>query len=753
VDTRGGDRAAGEPGSGEAAVRARAGDEGAADTRPATKLPGRPAAGRALGWPWLLAIALCAWSVRALVAQQLGQTPLYRWPQLDAREMLAWAERIAQGDLAVSSHPTHGPLYPLVLGALLRLTGESLAAVRLLQSVLGAATCAVTAAAAARLFGRRAGIGCGLLLAVYGPLVLVDTQLWEEAVLLPLLAVVLWLLTLERPSLWTASAMGAALGLAAVARPTALVLLPLVLYRLWRAAPRRKLALVLASLLVAAAVAPAVAAASRASGGFVFVRGFGALNVWMGNDPAGGGVQNARLGGAWDRLEAEPYRQGLLRPSKVESYFLRKALRRAAADPLGLARALGSKLLWLFQDEEVREIHSPDFFRAQSAALRWLPGFGLLLPLAICGGWSAWRERRVPWMVVGYIGFLSATVVLLVYGMRYRLPIVPGVAIFSGAGAVAVARALRGAAATARWRQAAVPLALLVGGALLAHARRYPPNRNFAEEWALTGSSLEENGRLDEAEQAFAKAREADPRSALGWDGLGRVRSRQERWDEAAAAFRKAVSLDSGYRRSHYHLALVYERQGRPGDAERELSAALAISPFYPPCEQELGSLRLSRGDLDGAEKTYRRLLEREPRTAGALLGLARVAGARGRPAEGVDYARRAVALDPDEEQGWFLLGTLATGAGDAGTASEAVAALGRLRGESAPEVVLIAAGVDHLRGDYAQADAKLRGLLFTSPSSQAVELFLRNAGAMGQRAAAETWLASLRLPFFAPPG
>src|SRR6202011_1903665 len=124
--------------------------------------------------------------------------PLYRWPQLDAREMLAWAERIAQGDLAVSSHPTHGPLYPLVLGALLRLTGESLAAVRLLQSVLGAATYAVTAAAAARLFGRRAGIGCGLLLAVYGPLVLVDTQLWEEAVLLPLLAVVLWLLTLER---------------------------------------------------------------------------------------------------------------------------------------------------------------------------------------------------------------------------------------------------------------------------------------------------------------------------------------------------------------------------------------------------------------------------------------------------------------------------------------------------------------------------------------------------------------------------
>jgi tetratricopeptide (TPR) repeat protein len=734
------------------AARALAGERAsAAEAGPAPVT--RQAASRVLGWPWMLAIALIAWSVRALVAHQLGQTPLYRWPQLDARELLEWARRIAQGDFAVAPHPTHGPLYPLVLGGLLRLTGDSLAAVRLFQIVLGAAACAVTASAAARLFGRSAGIACGLLLALYGPLVLVDTQLWEEVVLLPLLVVVLWLLTLERPSPWTASAMGAALGLAAVARPTALVLLPLVLYRLWRAAPRRKLALAVASLLVVVAVLPAVVAASRASDGFVFVRGFGALNVWMGNDPAGGGVQNARLGGAWDRLEAEPYRHGLLRPGEVESYFMRKALRRAAADPLGFARTLGSKLLWLFQAEEVREIHSPDFFRAQSAALRWLPGFGLLLPLAFCGGWSAWRERRVPWMVLGYIGLLSATVVFLVYGMRYRLPIVPGVAIFSGAGAVALRRALHGAATTGRWRQAAVPLALLVGGAALAHARRYPPDRNFAEEWALTGSSLEENGQLDEAEQAFAESRQADPRSALGWDGLGRVRGRQQRWDEAAAAFHEAISLDPDYRRSHYHLGLVYERQGRPEEAERELSAALAISPFYPLCEQELGAVRLSRGDLDGAEKAYQRLLQREPRTAGALLGLARVAGARGRPAEGIDYARRAVALDPDDEQGWLLLATLATGAGDAGAASEAVAALGRLRGDSAPEVLLLAAGVDHLRGDYAQADAKLRGLLFTSPSSQAVELFLRNAGAMGQRAAAETWLASLRLPFFASHG
>ena len=201
------------------------------------------------------------------------------------------------------------------------------------------------------------------------------------------------------------------------------------------------------------------------------MRGYAAINAWIGNDPAGGGVQNARVGGAWDRLEAEPYRAGALRPPEVESYFMRRTLRRAAGDPLGLARVIGSKLLWLFQAEEVRDNHSLDFFRRQSAALRWLPGFGLLLPLALCGAWLAWREGRMPWTVVAYVALLSATAVLLLYGMRYRLPIVPGVAIFAGAGALALWRALLGAAAARRWQEAAVPLALVAAGTALAHAR------------------------------------------------------------------------------------------------------------------------------------------------------------------------------------------------------------------------------------------------------------------------------------------
>ncbi len=121
--------------------------------------------------------------------------------------------------------------------------------------------------------------------------------------------------------------------------------------------------------------------ASRAAGRFVFVRAYGAVNLWLGNDPASGGVQNARPNGPWDRVAAAPARAGVA-PAGEEAYFTRRTLARAKDDPAGFARVVLSKLVWLTQAEEPRDNLSFAFFAAQSGILRVLPGFGLLLSLA-----------------------------------------------------------------------------------------------------------------------------------------------------------------------------------------------------------------------------------------------------------------------------------------------------------------------------------------------------------------------------------
>ena len=61
------------------------------------------------------------------------------------------------------------------------------------------------------------------------------------------------------------------------------------------------------------------------------------------------------------------------------------------------------------------------------------------------------------------------------------------------------------------------------------------------------------------------------------------------------------------------------------------------------------GDRLLEAGDLDHAERIYRQVAEADPRNAIAVVGLARVADARGSREEAVVLAERALAIDPED--------------------------------------------------------------------------------------------------------
>ena len=64
----------------------------------------------------------------------------------------------------------------------------------------------------------------------------------------------------------------------------------------------------------------------------------------------------------------------------------------------------------------------------------------------------------------------------------------------------------------------------------------------------------------------------------------------------------------------------------------------------------------LAAGDLDHAERIFRQVADADPRNAIAVVGLARVAEARGRLEEAHELVTRALALDPEDVTALRLL-------------------------------------------------------------------------------------------------
>jgi len=720
--------------------------------RPATNQGALPQRRRAPDWVLSAGVFAVALVTRLIVARELDGTALFRHPQLDAGEFLAWARRIASGDFSLPYYPTHGLPYPLLLGALLKLGGGSLVFVRTAQAALGALTAVVLANLARIVWRSRAAAWtAGLVAALYGPLVLVDTSLWEEGLLMLFLggALVASVARPPAPRWLLGTIAGLALGGAIAVRPTAIVVLPLAVGLLlgaqWRepAARRAGIALLAACALV---VAPIVVAVSRSSGAFLFERGFGAINIWVGNDPAGGGIQNARLGGGWDGLEAEPGRAGFDHPAGVERYFLDKALARARAHPADQLKVLASKALWLLQAEEPRDNHSYYFFRGKSRLLALLPGFGVLLGLAAVGIGATWNDRRRWLWVVLYLGLTALPALVALVGLRYRLPMIIGWLLL----AAPAPAALLGAWNDRRWRRLAtlVLLFALIFG--FAHLRRHDPSHRFGEEEAFTAASELALGEVDRAESASLRAQSAAPESSLGWDALGQVRERQGRTVEAEQLYRDAIARDPSALAPHAHLAELLLSKHQVEPALAELEALLTVNPIYQPALDRIAEIEAANGMLDRAREHWQRLATLGRGHASAWRRVGQIDGARGEFAAGIDGAREAIRLEPDRSDGWQLLGFLAVEAGDLATAREALAGLMRVdpeAGATAP-VALLAAAVDYLAGDHDAADAKLRAILEKSPGArQAQALLLRNAAARGRRDEAERFLRSLPRP------
>jgi tetratricopeptide (TPR) repeat protein len=149
----------------------------------------------------------------------------------------------------------------------------------------------------------------------------------------------------------------------------------------------------------------------------------------------------------------------------------------------------------------------------------------------------------------------------------------------------------------------------------------------------------------------------ADATDPAGWARLGMVYEANGFIGLAATCYEQSVARRDTEARWWYRLALV---RGRLGNIDGALAAAVRtseIDPGYAPAHWRQGLWRLDRGELDAAERAFRRALEIDRADAASSTGLARVDLARQQPARAADTLEALLSARPGDRYALQLLG------------------------------------------------------------------------------------------------
>jgi tetratricopeptide (TPR) repeat protein len=568
----------------------------------------------ALGAILALALALRLghwWAVR--------DQPFFAWLAMDSQEYDRWAREIAAGDWLGSQVFFQAPLYPYLLALLYKVFGGSLDAVYLAQTALAVAGCYALYRAGREMGGEGVGLGAALLAAVYGPFLFYDAQLLKESPAVAVTAFLLWALAAARtrPGIGRWLGAGALLGILALLRENALLLVPFLLPLAWsreggRRAFLRRGGALLAGL--ALALLPVALRNGLVGGDFLPTTFQGGVNFYIGNNPEADGTYQPIVPGkqipALERREpvriAEQAAGRHLSPGEVSRFWLGRSLAWARENPGDFLRLQVRKLGMFWSWYEWPDAVDYYYVKTLSPALRLpLLEFGGAVILALAGLVLA-RRRLAPFApaLLFALGWMASTVIFFLFS-RYRLPVVPALLILGGV-----------ALASFRGRTVALA-AVLLAAIFLPRVAGYEPRMDLVEY--NLGRLYEEQGRPDEAAEHYKAAFVLNPKDFLACLNLGNHAARQRDWATALRFYQRASALEPRSDDVESNLGGVYLSLGDFPQAEAHLDRALALNPQNLPALQNKTLLLARRGDLDRARELNRRLLELDPENRAGL--------------------------------------------------------------------------------------------------------------------------------------
>lgn len=608
-------------------------------------------------------IFVLALFVRLLYLYESSANPSFGYPIVDSGNYDSLARSLAAGDGMSEQFFWQPFFYPFFLSVVYLVSNSSIICVKVIQVLLGCVTCLLTYHLGKRIFSRTAGIIAAVITALYGPLIFFEAELLASgwAAFWSVVLILLFLKSSSKKSLWFVVLLGICGALSIITRPTfvpffvaAVVWLAVIFYRSGEQWQRiyPKLGVVSFGFLLIAI--PIAAQNFRVTGHFGIFPASGGINFYIGNNPNYTETMTARPGWGWDEILELPERNGVTGDLwEKQKFFRQRVINYVVEEPLNFVKGLAYKTIQFLNSREIPRNVDVYLFSKWSRLLGlliWKAGgfgfpFGVLLPLALLGVASRWRQVPVP--VLLFMILYPLSIILVFTAARYRVPLIPIMSVMAAAGLLNLIMNIRGF----YWHRIIVISAFGVGIVLLSSLPGPFPGEkpNYeAELYYGVANSLKRRGWHGEAVINFHQALRLDPNYVEAHYNLGNTLATQGKFDEAIGHYHQALQMKPNSPMVHGNLAHALAQQGKSEEAIKHLKEVLRAEPDWPRPYYDLGRFYTQLGKYDLAIQNYKEAIRLKPDYAEAHYNLGHIYYLQGKIDLTIAHWTEAVKLRPD---------------------------------------------------------------------------------------------------------
>ena len=206
-----------------------------------------------------------------------------------------------------------------------------------------------------------------------------------------------------------------------------------------------------------------------------------------------------------------------------------------------------------------------------------------------------------------------------------------------------------------------------------------------------SGITLQQQGKLKEAEVQFLRVLREDPNNAAALYSLAAICENKARLPEALRYISRATRVSPNFAQALLAKSIILLRLGRPTEALQEVESAMAIDPSLPGAAEHRASLAAvvqnlsplpyptettpvssevaqaiqaaltlqANGQVGQAKQAFEEILSQSPDNFVALYSLGALSNQNGDPHTALGYLEKAVAANPANPMGHHALGTV----------------------------------------------------------------------------------------------